>query len=102
MSYEYQAEVLLWLAQIWAKCINEFNESIIELKHGFWALSGLMNPTNELKHETLTLIYIDKSIVELKHDLWALNLNNENSQSRVRFFISKMNLQIQNKVKSEP
>jgi hypothetical protein len=52
MSYEYQAEVLLWLAQTWAICINEFNEFIIELKHGLWALGGLMNPTNELKPET--------------------------------------------------
>lgn len=94
--------MLWWLAQIWVKCKNGFNESIIELKHRLWALGGLTNPTNELKDETQTLIYIDKSIVKLKHKLWALNLNNENDQSRVRFFISKMNLQIQNRVKCEP
>jgi hypothetical protein len=32
-----------------------------------------MNSTNELKHGTRTLIYIDESIVELKDKPWALN-----------------------------
>jgi len=61
----------IMVAQTWAKCIDRFNESIIELEPRLQAWGELMNSTNELKHGRRALIYIDESIVELKDKPWA-------------------------------